>query len=70
VRKVAMRLVGEAYQLATMQLQHDVALATQGLQLEFRAVQREMAARIKELEESNQRLRKQVAERPAQVALL
>jgi len=69
VRKLAQRLAGDAQQLATMQLQHDVALATQGLQLEFRGVQREMAARIKELEEANQRLRKQMAEHPRQSAL-
>ncbi|MDH1766523.1 hypothetical protein N5D37_12890 [Comamonas aquatica] len=70
VRKVAMRLAGEAQQLATMQLQHDVALATQGLQLEFRGVQREMAARIKEQDETIKRLQQQLAEKPIQAALI
>lgn len=70
VRKVAMRLAGEAQQLATMQLQHDVALATQGLQLEFRAVQREMAARIKGQQEEINRLRRQVADAGTQQALI
>lgn len=70
VRKVAMRLAGEAQQMATMQLQHDVALATQGLQLEFRAVQREMAARIKVQQEEINRLRRQVADAGTQQALI
>jgi hypothetical protein len=70
VRKVAMRLAGEAQQLATMQLQHDVALATQGLQLEFRAVQREMAARIKEQDETIKRLHQLLAKPTNQGVLL
>ncbi|MFZ7337539.1 hypothetical protein ACLS0R_14920 [Comamonas jiangduensis] len=70
VRKLAQRLAGDAQQLATLQLQHDVALATQGLQLEFRGVQREMSARIKEQDETIKRLEMQLAQRPVQAALI
>lgn len=70
VRKLANRLEGDAKKLATLQLQQDIALSTQGLQLEFRAVQREMAARIKEQEETIKRLQQQLAERPVQAAFV
>lgn len=70
VRKLANRLEGDAKKLATLQLQQDIALSTQGLQLKFRAVQREMAARIKEQEETIKRLQQQLAERPVQAAFV